>query len=315
MDLEREVRQLKTQLKDHERSSTELRQRLRDDYSGAAKRFVPAPPIRRAKASKHKIRLVIPDSHGNHIDQIALRVILRDAKELVPDEVVWLGDHVDCGGVFNSHQRSYTNEITESYEDDCAAANGLLNGIQEAAPNARHHYIEGNHEQHVERWLARNMTVRKDADAMLEVMGPAAKLFLKTRGFTYYDSKTLHCGLTVPGTIKIGKCHFTHGVSHSKHADSAHLERFNANVVFGHVHRAISVVSRTVSSQGHGAWSPGTLAQLQPLYRHTQPTTWTHGYALQFANESSGRFVHFNVPIFADGTSGLNDLVGGLRAR
>ncbi len=312
-DLEREVRHLKAQVREHERSSAELRQHLRADYEQAARKYTPAPPIKRAKATKHEIRLIIPDSHGAHADPVAVRVLLRDAAELKPDHVVWLGDHVDCGGIFNAHQRSYTNELAESYEDDCAAANALLDGVMAAAPNARHDYLEGNHEQHVERWIARNHVNIKDANALLAVHGPQAKLFLKSRGFRYYDSKSFHMGLSVPGSIRFGKCFFTHGVSHAKHADSTHLERFGANVVFGHIHRAISVVSRTVTSDGHGAWSCGTLAKLQPLYRHTSPTTWTHGYAIQLTNVNTGRFTHFNIPIYADGTSGLTDLLGGLR--
>lgn len=305
---------LREQLKASRADVEALRQRVREGYQAEAKRYIPAPPVRKVKAAKHITRVIVPDSHGNHIDPIAARVFLRDLAELQPDHIVMLGDHLDCGGTFNAHQKTYTNELVESYHDDVKAANGLLDAMQEAAPNVGlWDYIEGNHEQHVERWTARNMHSKQDADDLIDVYGPAARLFLKRRGISYYQTKEFYDGLTVPGTIKRGKVYFTHGVSHSKHADAAHLERFNANVVFGHVHRSMSVVSRTVSSQGHGAWCPGTLAKLQPLYRHTQPTTWTHGYAVQFANASSGRFVHYNIPIYADGTSGLTDMLGALK--
>lgn len=271
-----------------------------------------ATPRRKVKAAKHITRVIIPDSHGNHIDPVAAKAFLQDLQRLQPEQIVMLGDHLDCGGTFNSHQRSYTNEIPESYVDDVAAANEFLDRICEYAPNAEVDYIEGNHEHHVERWAARNMTVKNDADMLIEVFGPAAVLNLKKRGIRYWDTKSFHCGLTVRGTIRIGKCHFTHGISHSKHADSTHLERFNGNVVFGHVHRVLAVGGRTVTSTGHGAWSPGTLARLQPLYRHTEPTTWQHGYGVQFVNASTGLFAHFNVPVFANGMTGLDPLVGAL---
>jgi hypothetical protein len=51
-----------------------------------------------------------------------------------------------------------------------------------------------------------------------------------------------------------------------------------------------------VTSAGFEAWCPGTLAKLQPLYMHTSPTSWSHGYGLQFVS-SSGVFMHLNVPI------------------
>lgn len=265
---------------------------------------------KRAKAAKHITRVVIPDSHGAHIDPVARDAFLADLKVLRPEQIVMLGDHLDCGGTFNAHQMAYTNEMTESYEQDCIDANAFLDAIRVCAPNAEIHYIEGNHEAHVERWCARNIKTRRDAEFLLKKIGVEATLMLKERGITYYKSKEFHAGLTVRGSIRLGKCFFTHGVSHSKHADDAHLSAFSGNVVFGHVHRVLEVRSRTVTSQGHGAWSPGTLAKLQPLYRHTEPTTWCQGYGLQFANVDTGRFTHWNLPIFADGSSGLAEAVG-----
>lgn len=242
------------------------------------------------------VRIVIPDSHGEHIDVAARDAVIADAKALDPAEIVFLGDHLDCGGTFSSHQRSYTNEMTESYADDVAAANRFLDLLAKAAPRATGYYIEGNHEQHVERWAARNFASHKDATMAVEHLGPKNVLRLKDRGIRYFDRATMHMGLSIPGTIRLGRCFFTHGVSHAKNAAAVHLARFGANVVFGHVHRVQGINERTVTSSGFGAWCPGTLAKLQPLYQHTAPTSWSHGYGLQFVNPS-GVFLHLNVPI------------------
>jgi len=245
---------------------------------------------------KNFVRVVCPDSHGEHIDLTARDAFLSDLKMLDPQEIVMLGDHLDCAGTFSTHQRSYTNEMAESYEDDVRAANRFLDLIQRRAPRAKIHYLEGNHEQHVERWAARTFQNRKDAVALLEAFGPEKVLRLKSRGIRYYNRSTMYMGLSIPGTIRLGQCYFVHGVSHSKHAAATHLARFGANVVFGHVHRMQSVNERTVSSAGYGAWCPGTLAKLQPLYAHTAPTSWSHGYGAQFV-AASGQFLHLNVPI------------------
>ena len=255
------------------------------------------------------IRLIAPDSHGMHIDPAAKAAFLRDAKKLQPSEIVFLGDHLDCGGVFSSHARAYTNELVESYEDDVNAANAFLDEVQKAAPGAACHYIEGNHEARVERWATSTFTNKKDADKLLEVYGPAKSLRLRERGIKYYRRSEQYMGLSIPGTIRLGKCFFTHGISHSKHAAATHLARFGASVVFGHIHRSQAVIERTVTSDGFGAWCPGTLAKLQPLYQHTSPTSWSHGYAVQLVNRS-GRFLHVNVPIYR-GESLLLDLVKG----
>jgi hypothetical protein len=247
------------------------------------------------------LRAVIPDSHGAHVDLPARDAFLRDLRALAPREIVWLGDHVDCGGTFSDHARAYTNEMTESYEDDVEAANRFLDAVQKAAPKANHFYLEGNHEQRIERWASRTFQSHKDAVGYVERCGPEAVLQLKRRGIRYYRRSEIYMGLAVPGIIRLGRCHFVHGISASKHAASTHLSRVGDNIVFGHVHRVQSVVERTVTSSGFGAWCPGTLAKLQPLYRHSSSTDWSHGYGLQFVS-GTGQFLHFNVPI-VKGTS------------
>lgn len=259
------------------------------------------------------IEVIIPDSHGNHIDKGAERAFLRDLKSLAPDRIVMLGDHVDCGGTFNAHQRVYTNEMAESYEDDCAAANAFLDSIQKLAPRAEVHFLEGNHEQHVERWAARNFERRKDAEGLLEKYGPAAMLDLKRRGIKYYKRSGMYHGLATPGTIRLGKCFFTHGSKAPKHAAMAYGAMFGDNIIHGHTHRAQYVILRTVTKHAFMAACPGTLAELQPFYRHTDCTDHTHGYAIRVIAKS-GRFTYMNVPIYK-GESLLSDVTAMGRRR
>lgn len=260
------------------------------------------PKPRVGKAPKSIIRVCIPDSHGAHVDWPAADAMVRDIMRLQPDEVVWLGDHLDCGGTFSAHQRSYTNEMTESYDEDVTQGNILLDKVMQAAPNAEHHYLFGNHEEHVQRWAARNFECFRDARLAVERFGPAAMLRLKERGFRWYVSSEQYGEVTIPGTIRLGKCYYTHGIGAGKHATHTHVERFGASVVHGHTHRAQASIQRTVKSMMHGAWCPGTLAKLQPLYRHTTPTTWSHGYIVQFVNVGTGTFATWQIPIFGDKT-------------
>lgn len=245
------------------------------------------------------IRVIVPDSHGEHIDRQAAKAFLADLRKLAPDQIVMLGDHLDAGGTFSAHQRNYTNEMVETYENDVAAANWFLDRIAQAAPKAQVYYLEGNHEAHVQRWASRMFFSKRDADMLVEHLGPEKVLNLKARGVRYYASHVMHMGLAVRGTIKLGKCFFTHGISHSRNADRVHLAKFGEPVVFGHCHRSMSVIESTATKSAIGAWCPGTLAKLQPLYKHTEPSGWTHGYAVQFVAKS-GKFMHLQVPIFRD---------------
>ena len=58
------------------------------------------------------------------------------------------------------------------------------------------------------------------------------------------------------------------------------------------------------------AYCPWCLCTLQPLWRHTQPTNWSHGYGLQFVSKG-GEFIHLNVPI--DGGSFIGPLLKMVR--
>ncbi len=242
------------------------------------------------------IRVIIPDSHGSMIDTKAAKAFLADLKKLRPKEIVLLGDHVDASGIFSVHLPHALEERTYSYTEDCNAANAFLDSIQRAAPNASIDYIEGNHESHIERWIARLDLHQRDRELLEGVLAPAAMLRLRARGIKYYKSAEFHHGLSIPGTIKKGKCYFTHGTSCGRFATAQHLSQFGSNVVHGHTHRAQAHSARTVSSGEIGSWCPGTLAQLQPLYMHTALTNWSHGYALQLV-ERSGKFLHIQVPI------------------
>lgn len=255
-------------------------------------------------------RIVVPDTHGCFVDEDALLAFLVDL-ERIPDirQVVMLGDHVDCGGFLAQHHTmGYVAEATYSYEDDIDATNQLIDHLQAACPQAEIHYLEGNHERRVEKWcLTQTLSHAKDAQALLDLYGPEARLNIQQRGIHYYRQGKIYMGLPVPATIRLGHCHFTHGSRTGKHPCSAMLADFGHNVVFGHVHRMDSYHRRTVDRGVIGAWSPGCLCRLQPLWSHTQITGWAHGYGLQLVQDD-GTFLHINVPII-NGESYLTHLL------
>lgn len=262
-----------------------------------------------------KIRVVVPDSHGSLIDRRARDAFLVDLAALDPDELVLLGDHVDAGGLYSKFSRLAQEDLQYSYDEDLEAGNAFLDEIQQRAPRARIHYLEGNHEYHVERWAVEHLAHERDVRRFLKQNGPASQLKLEQRGIKFYRMMETYQGLSIPGTIRLGTCYFTHGITASKFATATHLTRFGANVVHGHTHRAQEHKGRTVKAGVIGAWCPGTLAKLQPTYMHTNPTDWSHGYGLQFVSPgSSGSFLHINVPIVS-GASLLLPLTSQMQTR
>jgi predicted phosphodiesterase len=304
-----EITRLKQQLKASESAKSKLAATLdRHLHTHKVRPITPAKPTKRGK--EDIVRVIIPDTHGAKVDKGALAACLGDVKALDPDEIILLGDHVDCGGFLAQHHvMGYVAESAYTYESDIAATNAFLDSVQSAAPRAKVDYIEGNHERRIETWaLTQTLRNSKDAEYLRRAFAPEFLLKLKERGIPYYRQGEFYDGLPLPGTIRKGKCYFFHGSSTSKQATTTTLNSFAGNVCFGHTHREQSSSARPVHAGQIKSWNPGCLCELQPLWQHTNPTSWTHGFAVQLAAKS-GEFLHLNIPII-EGRSLLGSLAG-----
>lgn len=294
--------ELRAEVKVLEARNAKLLQQIQQHRESHVRPFKPAS---RAKQPSDKVRVAFGDLHGcfRHEDTVA--ALLDDLKALAPDEVIFGGDILDCAGAFARHHKiSYVDQAAYTFADDVNAANEFLSAVQEACPKAVFHYLEGNHEQRLER-TACEMAERcgRDADFFYDLFGPEAVLSLERRGIPYYRMCQFHGDVGHQGVIKLGKCYFTHAGSTAKHAAAATLQRYGGNVVFFHSHREDTASTRSVHRGNLRAWNPGCLCGLHPLYNMPNPSLWAHGYHVQFVAKSE-RFVGFNVPII-DGTSDL----------
>lgn len=304
--LEAENKQLKKINKGLEKDIGNITESLANHRKISQKAGPPAKSLPKRRGDK--IRVIFGDSHGAKVNKPALAAMLADIKAMNPDEVIMLGDHVDCGGFLAQHHvLGYVAETEISYEEDVAAANQLLDSLQNAAPRARIHFLEGNHDRRVETWAV-NETLkhRRDSEMLRRAFAPEFLLKLKERDISYYRQSTHYDGLPIPGTIRLGKCYFWHGTSAAKHAAAANVAKVGGNIVFGHCHRMQSFHIRPVATGEISGWNPGCLCELAPLWQHTNPNDWTHGYAVQIVSKSE-MFLHVNVPIM-NGES----LLGGL---
>jgi predicted phosphodiesterase len=251
------------------------------------------------KSGKTYLRVIFTDTHGCRVDKQAFAAFVADLKLLQPEEIVCLGDHLDCDGFLSAHKPiAYTSNSPYSFAEDVDAANDMLDQIALAVPKTRLHYVEGNHEYRLRTWCLDNSQTETDRRYHERLYLPPGCLDLDKRGITYYSRGERHCGLSKRGTIKLGKCHFVHGDSHAKRASEKHLSTFGGNVVFGHTHRSEMYSTSTESTGTIAAWNPGCLCELHPTWKHSEATTWTHGYGLQFCERKTGNFQHINVMIY-----------------
>lgn len=240
-------------------------------------------------------RVIIPDSHGQYIDKGAEDAAIAILKHVKPTEVVLLGDHVDCGGMYSRFDRLGINDIYFSKIDFKAAQTFMERVRSTVGRSASILYLEGNHEQHIERWACKQLREQDDIDLYLASGSVPKRLTLDKLRITYYRRDEFHHGMSSPGVIKLDGCLFTHGLSAALYATARHLAAYSENIVHGHTHRAASHVGRLATGRIIQAHCPGTLARLQQLYQHSAVSQHTHGVAYQ--EVSGGELYHFNVGI------------------
>ena len=252
------------------------------------------------------VRLLVPDLHGSSMDPEVVPVMLNDLDRIEVDEIVLGGDILECGGFLAQHfTLGFVAQTEYTYENDIAATNQFLDTLLEKCPKVQAvHYLEGNHEQRVEKWaVTQALRNGRDAQFLLDQIGPRKVLDLERRGVKYYSQAECYDGVSIPGTVRLGQCYFTHGISACKHAAALHAERLGGNVVYFHKHKLDAWETHTVSAGQIGAWCPGCLCLKQRMWHHTRPSTWTSGYGLQIVSRS-GLFQPLNIRII-DGQSML----------
>lgn len=282
------------ELKHLRKENAVLRQSLSEGHA-------PKIPKARARApsDRDRVRVIMPDSHGSHIDPEAFAAFLADVKALDPDEFVGLGDHMDAGGFLAQHHvMGYLAQLDESaYADDLAAWETQLNSLQEAAPNAAFTILEGNHEKRFETWAVQQaLGNAKDAQTLLEAVSPQYRLDYKKRRIDYVRYGELRDGMNVRGAVRLGKCYVTHGVYCGPNAALRHAQKFGAPVVYGHTHTPAAYFGKSAHGGVHAAWNFGCLCKMAPRYMHNSVDNWGHGYGIQLVAKS-GHFTTIHVPI------------------
>jgi hypothetical protein len=268
-------------------------------------------PRPRPKTKTDTVRLIANDVHGSMMDRAAVEAFLGDVRRLSPDEIILNGDIVDCSGFLALHHTlGFVPQTAYTYQDDIAHANWFLDQIQDAAPSAKIHYLEGNHEDRVERWaIQQTLSHSRESAFLHDLVSPEKLLSVKERGIAYYRRSIVHVKGLPPGWIKLGKIFFVHQLGNGKNAARDAVTSAGGNVVYADTHREDSA---SIVLPGVGllkAWNPGCLCELQPLYCKTRTTGWSHGYGYEVVAKS-GEFMHVNVPIW-EGRSLLGNMMEG----
>lgn len=292
----------KSELSDLKAENERLRKQV-DDLMGMVDRkrhervrFSFAKP-RSGKRRGGFTRVTCGDTHGMRVDKAAFAAFVQDLKTIQPREGIHGGDSLDCDGFLSAHKAiGYTSLSEYSYDEDVGAANDQWDAMHEASPKTQWGLIEGNHEYRVRTWCKDNSRNDRDLAYHWRKYGPPHELALEKRGVAWFSRGEQHDGLSKRGTIKRGKMYYVHGDSHAANAAAKHLQGHGGNVTFHHTHR-IEVLYKAMEATGViAAYNCGCLCERHPMWRHSEPSTWSQGYGLEFV-EPDGSFLKLVIPI------------------
>lgn len=226
---------------------------------------------------------VVPDCHHPYVDKGAWRVALGVGGEFKPHRVIVMGDFWD--GYCISRHRKNPNR-NRMLEVEIKAANKALDQLE--ALKADHcHFIQGNHEESLERYLMDR------APELFNIVTVPGLFNLKARGWTYTPYRD---------HLKIGRVHYTHDVENAgARAHETAEADYQGNIVIGHTHRASITYSGNVKGDRHvaimGGWL-GDRKMAEYLHKAKKTRHWQHAVTCGY-REPNGT-THFQLlPIIA----------------
>lgn len=229
----------------------------------------------------HKI-LIIPDTHRPYHDKKAWELMLKVGRSLQPDMVVVLGDFGDFFGV-SSHSKNPNRALRMDEE-----IKDVQKGLKElkALGAKEHHFIAGNHEDRLQRYL------QDKAPELFNLVSIPEILTLKKNGWSYTPYKQ---------SLKIGKVHFTHDVGHAGRSSIFQcLDTFQHSNVTGHTHRLAYIVEGNATGEhkvsAQFGWL-GDVAEADYMHQVKAKKNWALGFGVGYLDQQTGAIYLVPVPI------------------
>ena len=254
-----------------------------------------------SKNGSHLV-MVLPDLHLPVHDRSALRIVLRAFEHLKPQRLLILGDWLDAAFA-SAHPASSREEADQQggyIAGEIEPCRRLLEEFETQKETKEIIYIEGNHEFRVERLITRDKGAWL---AIPELVLPKSLLAMnRKKKFTwvpYQHNASPRDGYSLPHYEIADGLIAVHGWSTSKYSASKHLDLVQGwSIVYGHTHRAQSESRRhPMTGRVIKGWSPGCLAGLQPMWQHSSPTSWTHGFSLIYCRNDLSKWTSYTVTI------------------
>jgi len=238
---------------------------------------------------KYELGIVLPDMHLPFEDAQTIRAVERYIADEKWDFYVNLGDFLDLNCVSSFAEKRPGEKEGQRLVDDFVYASAFLDRHLECVRgrnrSCRVTFLEGNHEERIERYGNLHTELKGLADV-------PRNLDFKTRGIKWVQSDSkgrLH---------REGKAFFLHGMYASVYHARRHADRFGVPVYYGHTHD-VSEFSRVLygADKTIEAKSLGCLCSYDLTYLKGRPTNWQQAFGV-FWVLPDGYFQEVTVRIF-----------------
>lgn len=229
-----------------------------------------------------KYYVVVNDVHVPHHDKKSVAAVLEYVRDLKPHGIIYNGDILDFDEISSYNTGSLSKLEGRRFRETWDVANQFLDDFKKAAGRRliEQHFIDGNHEDRLARWLANEGNGVFQDDPAFSI---ADRLHFKERGIVYhtpYDKAFL----------KLGHLVVTHGRYSNKYSAAKHLDTYRNSVLIGHTHTPQVFFgpgllhSQVCYVSGHLADVDSAAMDYAP-----RPNAWTQGFAT-VAVRTSGNF-------------------------
>lgn len=213
--------------------------------------------------------LVLSDIHLPYHNLKALIATLEEGRRQDCRMVILNGDTLD----FHRLSRFQKDPRARSAKDEIAAANQLLDAIDDLFPKARRIWKDGNHDERYDHYLAAH------AEELFDVIKEHAAL---PRLLELADRGWEHVGEKRP--IYLGNLTLIHGHEYPTpvlgpvNAARGLFLRTKESAMVSHHHQTSEHTEPTIREKIITTWSIGCLCELHPMYARFNK--WNHGAAI-----------------------------------
>ncbi len=208
--------------------------------------------------------LILPDCHIGETTDKVYKVVKKYIKQNKFDEIILLGDFMDVNSLSAWDYDKKRLMEGKRFQNEVKNVNNELDFLAKYTKKIT--YLEGNHENRIERYLDKN----PEMEGMIEVQ---KVLNLEERCIKYIKMNELY---------KKGSCYFTHGMYTNKYHANKHMTMLGCNIVYGHSHRPQVDTMNMKMQKPITSVGLGCLCEKAPDYMKGRPAQWQNQFAVVY---------------------------------